>query len=237
MLNLDKTATYTGFNRHIFGLVTGKSLKILDIGCGEGELGRILKHKGNTVYGIEYEKRGYELSKKKLDKVLFGDISSLQLPKDWKDFDYVIFADVIEHLYDPGSVLKKIKPLLKKGGFVLISTPNIANWLIRLRLLLGRFDYKESGVMDKTHIRFFTLRSLKKLINETGYKIEEIDFIPNIILSIISLFSCNKGSSSIVSKESGAKSLYFKLIYPVEKLISRINIRFFAYEFVVKIRK
>ncbi|MBN2052436.1 class I SAM-dependent methyltransferase [Candidatus Woesearchaeota archaeon] len=237
MFDLQKTASYTGFNRHIFKLVTGKNLKILDIGCGEGELGRILKHKGNVVYGIECEKRGYELSKKKLDKVLFGDISSLQLPKDWKEFDYVIFADVIEHLYDPASVLKKIKPLLKKGGFVLISTPNIANWLIRTRLLFGRFDYKESGVMDKTHIRWFTLRSLKKLVKETGYKVEKIDFIPNIVLSIISIFSKNKAGESIVSKESGAKSFYFKIIYPVEKFISRINPRFFGYEFVIKIRK
>jgi hypothetical protein len=145
---------------------------------------------------------------------------------------------VIEHLYDPAVVLKKVKPLLKKDGLVIISTPNIANWLVRLRLLFGLFDYKDEGVMDKTHIRFFTLKSLKKLISYAGFRLVKMDFCPNLVLSLVSLFS-GKGQEvpGIVKKDSSAKELYFKFIFPAEKLFSRINIRFFAYEFIAKIKK
>ena len=238
MFNLGESVCYTGFNRHILKLVRGSNLKILDIGCGSGELGRLLKAKGHLVYGIEIDKKSYLLSKRKLDKVLLGDISAMTIPKNFRNFDYIIFADVLEHLVNPLAVLEKVKPLLKKEGFVLISVPNIANWVMRLKLLFGIFNYSNSGLLDKTHLRFFTLKSLKRLINSAGYKIIKLDFYPNLVLSIVSLFSgSNQSSSNIIKRDSLAKRFYFRFIFPVEKFISRVNIRLFAYEFIVKIKK
>jgi len=238
MFNLGESVCYTGFNRHILKLVRGSNLKILDIGCGSGELGRLLKAKGHLVYGIEIDKKSYLLSKRKLDKVLLGDISTMTIPKNFRNFDYIIFADVLEHLVNPPAVLEKVKPLLKKEGFVLISVPNIANWVMRLKLLFGIFNYSNSGLLDKTHLRFFTLKSLKRLINSAGYKIIKLDFYPNLVLSIVSLFSgSNQSSSNIIKRDSLAKRFYFRFVFPVEKFISRVNIRLFAYEFIVKIKK
>lgn len=89
-------------------------------------------------------------------------------------------ADVLEHLPHPSSVLKKLKKNLKKEGYFIISVPNVANWSIRFRLLFGKFDYTEYGILDKSHLRFFTRKSLERLIEEVGLKIKKLEVTPNI---------------------------------------------------------
>lgn len=94
-------------------------------------------------------------------------------------FDFIIFADVLEHLRFPLHTLVNFRKYLKKDGKIFISVPNIANYRVRMNLLIGRFDYTEIGILDKTHIRFFTKKTIKQIINDAGLKMEKIDITPS----------------------------------------------------------
>ena len=87
------------------------------------------------------------------------------------DFDLLLFGDVIEHTRDPLAILREAGALLAPRGQVIVSVPNVANLRVRLGLARGRFDYTESGILDKTHLRFFTLRSARELMRQAGYHI------------------------------------------------------------------
>ena len=99
----------------------------------------------------------------------------MQLPYERGSFDYVIFADVLEHLINPEAVLKKIRDYLKPSGYVLASIPNIMHYSVILELLKGNFTYQDSGILDKTHMRFFTLKEIEKMFNRCGYRIVSIN--------------------------------------------------------------
>jgi 2-polyprenyl-3-methyl-5-hydroxy-6-metoxy-1,4-benzoquinol methylase len=101
-------------------------------------------------------------------------IEELKYPKEY--FDVIVFADVLEHLRQPDKVLLNLRKYLRADGFMVASLPNIARIDIRLKLILGRFDYGDSGILDKTHLKFFTLSSAKKLFTENGFMIERIDY-------------------------------------------------------------
>jgi 2-polyprenyl-3-methyl-5-hydroxy-6-metoxy-1,4-benzoquinol methylase len=129
------------------------------------------------VLGIESDKVSAEIAKGSCDEVLCEDvekIEELKYPKEY--FDVIVFADVLEHLRQPDKVLLNLRKYLRADGFMVASLPNIARIDIRLKLILGRFDYGDSGILDKTHLKFFTLSSAKKLFTENGFMIERIDY-------------------------------------------------------------
>jgi len=147
--------------------------KIIDVGCGNGAFGKVLKEKGNIeVWGIELMPNEAAQAEKSLDKVFSGPVEGNleKLPADY--FDVAYFNDVLEHLADPYDVLKKIKSNLKPGGVVISSIPNIRyhNALIKL-LVKKEWEYEEFGVMDHTHLRFFTGRSIRRMYETLGYEI------------------------------------------------------------------
>jgi 2-polyprenyl-3-methyl-5-hydroxy-6-metoxy-1,4-benzoquinol methylase len=96
-----------------------------------------------------------------------------ELPFSEQFFDVIIFADILEHLKDT-SVLSNYRRYLKNDGYAIISIPNVANWKIRLSLLLGKFDYKEAGILSRHHLRFYTLKTAKKMITDAGFQITYI---------------------------------------------------------------
>lgn len=158
---------------------TPSNKKILDVGCGTGALGEALKKKGNIVYGIDISKKSIEIAKKRLDRVIQIDLETEnKLLFKESSFDLIIFGDVLEHFRDPLSVLNNTKSYLKKDGQIIISLPNIANWEIRLKLLFGKFDYQKEGILDDTHVKFFTLKTAKELIKKAGLKIIKIKARP-----------------------------------------------------------
>jgi 2-polyprenyl-3-methyl-5-hydroxy-6-metoxy-1,4-benzoquinol methylase len=90
-----------------------------------------------------------------------------------RHFDRILLLDILEHLTNPGRVLDAVKPLLKESGAIVVSVPNVANITVRLMLLFGRFEYTERGILDKTHVRFFTRGTARKMLHEHGYEIIE----------------------------------------------------------------
>jgi 2-polyprenyl-3-methyl-5-hydroxy-6-metoxy-1,4-benzoquinol methylase len=112
-----------------------------------------------------------------LDDFFIVDLDDQKLPKFDNKFDLIVLGDVLEHLKRPDIILKNLKELLASHGRIIISVPNIAQIKIRLKLLLGNFDYQDYGIMDRTHLKFFTQKTIKNLIIQAGYQIEREEFI------------------------------------------------------------
>jgi 2-polyprenyl-3-methyl-5-hydroxy-6-metoxy-1,4-benzoquinol methylase len=107
--------------------------------------------------------------------VLIGDVEAMELPFPAGSFDVVLAGDVIEHLRDPGRFLTRIRPLIRPGGRLVLTTPNVANWAVRLGLLAGRWRYTDRGILDRTHTHFFTKKTLEETLDRAGYRIVEFD--------------------------------------------------------------
>jgi len=151
--------------------------RILDIGCGDGSTGRVLKKEGKAkeIIGIELNPVAGQQAKVELDKVILGDIEILELPFEEEYFDYIILGDILEHLYDPEDVLKKVRPYLKTKGFIVASIPNIRHWrIIRDLVIKGEWKYNNEGILDDTHLRFFTKRSILRMFNDNGFEVEQM---------------------------------------------------------------
>ncbi len=177
-----KKYKYDGCNPVIYDLVTPNSV-VLDVGCATGKLGMNLsKNKNCICYGIEYDKESAEEAKKYNKMVVrisldnLEDIDSLPFQKEF--FDYIVFADVLEHLKYPEEVLGFFKKYLKKDGKIICSIPNIAYYKKRLMLLFGNFKYDYTGVCDRTHLKFFTYNSIIKLFKNNSLKVEKIVIPP-----------------------------------------------------------
>jgi 2-polyprenyl-3-methyl-5-hydroxy-6-metoxy-1,4-benzoquinol methylase len=146
------------------------------VGCAEGYLSKMITSKGCEVVGIELDKWAALKAEKYCKEVIVGNIESIELhEKYYNYFDYIILADVLEHLKDPVKILNKFDKYLKNDGYIIISVPNIANWRIRFKLLMGNFDYKKFGILDEEHIRFFTEKTAKKLVIDAGFVICNFD--------------------------------------------------------------
>jgi 2-polyprenyl-3-methyl-5-hydroxy-6-metoxy-1,4-benzoquinol methylase len=150
---------------------------VLEVGCGRGGTGALLKSEGRAqwVTGIELMEDAAQKAKGVLDEVLIGNVENMDLPFVEGQFDAMIFGDVLEHLVDPWRVLEKLVTFLKPQGLVIASLPNVRNWRVLLPLLfLGRWDYKELGVMDRTHLRFFTRDGMIKLFHGSNLEIKSL---------------------------------------------------------------
>ncbi|SOD70604.1 methyltransferase family protein [Jatrophihabitans sp. GAS493] len=156
--------------------LVGSNKRVLDVGCDTGYLGTVLQALGNRVSGFEVDPVTGEEAAKHLDRVVIGDLERTDLVEEFGagSFDVVIFGDVLEHLRDPLPVLRQARPLLAPGGSVIISTPNIAHGDIRMALLQGKFDYTRVGILDDTHTRFFTRKTLVQFLTDAGFVLTEL---------------------------------------------------------------
>ncbi len=158
--------------RDVETLVPKDALKILDVGCGEGILGRRLLAKGaREVIGIELTPDVCERAKNNLTGVLCGNVEKIDLSFDEGYFDCMIFADILEHLIDPLSMLKKLRNNLSGSGVVVASIPNVRYYGILSMLAQGRWKYEDFGILDRTHVRFFTKIEIDTLFRDAGYEI------------------------------------------------------------------
>jgi len=165
----------------VFRLI-GQNKRVLELGCGCGHMSRGLRDQGCTVVGVEIDPPAAEAAASVCERVIVGDLDYLNLETELagERFDVVLAADVLEHLKDPLPVLQSVKQLLLPQGSIVISAPNVAHISIRLALLAGKFPYGERGLLDKTHLRFFTRESLEKLLSDAGLPIREFQRITNV---------------------------------------------------------
>ena len=149
---------------------------VLDVGCSSGYLARPLSERGNTIVGVELDPVAAHAAEEFCELVLVGDVETMEFPLEPGSFDVVLGGDVIEHLRDPAATLARLRPLLQPGGRVVLSTPNVANWAIRLSLLSGRWRYTDRGILDRSHTHLFTRATLAETLERAGYRVERIDF-------------------------------------------------------------
>jgi 2-polyprenyl-3-methyl-5-hydroxy-6-metoxy-1,4-benzoquinol methylase len=162
----------------ILQIIPAKAV-VLDIGCSSGNFGEALKkQKKCVVDGIELDKQDAKAASKKLRQVWQLNIETDDIkavPKS--EYDIIYFGDVIEHLVDPITALKRIKPLLKADGKVVFSIPNMGHIGVRIDLLGGNFEYTETGLLDKTHLHFYTQSEVMRVFEEAGYSLDHLDFV------------------------------------------------------------
>jgi 2-polyprenyl-3-methyl-5-hydroxy-6-metoxy-1,4-benzoquinol methylase len=151
--------------------------EVLDVGCWNGSLGRVLVREANAIVdGIERDPRQAEQALAAgYRRVDVADLDRDIPAADGRAYDFLLFGDVLEHLVHPNRVLADLVPRLKPGGRVLLSLPNIAFAANRLTHLLGRWDYKDYGILDRTHLRFFTKDTMVALIEGAGLRVVRID--------------------------------------------------------------
>lgn len=156
-------------------MIAAAGRRILDVGCGGGALGSALKAAGAAwVAGVEKHPAAAEEARGKLDLLLEGDLATVPLPFSPGEFDYVVFADVLEHVPDPEAVVRRYLPFLAPAGRVVVSVPNMRFYLVLLRLAADRWAYVDSGVRDRTHLRIFTRRSLEAMLGGLGLSVERL---------------------------------------------------------------
>ena len=172
---------YRCFNFHsyeihkmVYDLIKPES-SVLDLGCATGYFAKELHRKKCKVTGVDIDSKALHEAKKYCDKVILGNLdlpNNKLIPK--QKYDYILMLDIIEHLQHFNDLLVILRTRLNQNGKIIISTPNIAHLSIRLKLLLGNFNYTEYGILDNTHVHFFTLKSLTDILLRDKYKIESI---------------------------------------------------------------
>lgn len=170
---------YVNERKELLKFVPTAITSALDIGCGAGNFGRMLKNQLNVeVWGIEPDKKSATIAESVLDKVIIDVFDAESLKKLDRKFDVIFFNDVLEHVPDPDWALRNCHQLLNPGGVIVASLPNMRFYTVINELLFEQdFKYQDSGIMDKTHLRFFTKKSMMRLFNENGYHIRSIDGI------------------------------------------------------------
>jgi len=179
MLNQSHTSKQdTYYNRErpsIVNLIPAGPHLILDLGCASGAVGRRLlaDKKAATVIGVELFPSAAQEAAQHYQDVHTGDIEEMTLPYK-NHFDYVICGDILEHLKNPYAVIDKINGFLKPGGKLICSLPNIRHWQVLCNLALGgAWEYQDAGIMDRTHLRFFTRRSCHQMFRDGGLQVEQ----------------------------------------------------------------
>lgn len=179
-LNADKNRDYYNSDRReLLDYIPLQCARSVEFGCGTGEFSALLKTVRNTEpWAVEIYQESAQKAAAKLDRVINADaLESLsELPDGY--FDCAIFLDVPEHLVDPYALLKSIKAKLKPGGLVVCSIPNIRYYRAFSKYVFkGDWNYEEHGIMDKTHVRFFTRKSILKTVSEHRYDILRLNGI------------------------------------------------------------
>jgi len=225
----------------------GRPRTVLDIGCGIGLNGAAARKKGARVTGIEIVPASIERASKVLDEVLSVDITRDDAVKAGlgdRKFDVILFADVLEHTEHPEAVLARMLPHLEPDGHVIISLPNIAAWPVRLGLLAGRFEYQKSGILDDSHLRFFTRKTAAKLAEDAGLEVLRIEQNPMLVRAAKDLIlktMVGRGDDDKVEPTELSSSLPYKayqtLVRPVEDVVANRLPGLFAFQNVIVARR
>jgi len=162
----------------------GRGRRLLDVGAADGLLSRQLTERGWRVTAIEGDPALAQAGARHCERMITANLDR-EIPVGEGPFDVIVYGDVLEHLVDPLRVLVELDRSLGAGGFVIISVPNVAHLWIRLLLLVGRFDYLDRGILDHSHLRFFTERSLRAMLADAGLSVERFSATPAPLYQIL----------------------------------------------------
>jgi 2-polyprenyl-3-methyl-5-hydroxy-6-metoxy-1,4-benzoquinol methylase len=170
-VDLDSDNTHANVIRMV-----GNAQRVLELGPASGYMSEILARHGCEVVGIELDPDMAAQARQFCERVIVGDLDELDLDAELHGdtFDVIVAADVLEHLKDPLAVLRRLRAFLRPGGHFVVSLPNIAHASVRIALLQGRFDYRDLGLLDRTHLRFFTHASISQLFDDAELAVVEV---------------------------------------------------------------
>ena len=155
----------------------GGGRRALDAGAADGFLAELMTRRGWTVTALECDPIQADRARGKCHEVIVADLAEAA-PKLAGPYDAIVYGDVLEHLSDPLPALLSVNRHLAPGGVVIASVPNVAHLWVRLSLLLGRFEYADRGILDRTHLRFFTRRTFTRFLGEAGLEVQELRVTP-----------------------------------------------------------
>ena len=191
-INSKKEGYFQHTRDDLFRLIKGNPDSILDVGCGYGLTAKRIKERFNSklAFGIEINREAAIKAEENLDGVLVIDLNkTCELPLKEK-FDLIILADILEHLANPIDLLVSLKNLLNENGQIIISIPNIRNWRIIFELIFkGDWRYRNKGILDSTHLRFFTKKSAERMIKSAGYYEEAYNYRLRLFDKLINILT------------------------------------------------
>jgi SAM-dependent methyltransferase len=170
---------YEVLNHDVLSLLPADAQLIVEVGCGAGAMGREYKRLNphGRYVGIELNPKAAAVAAERLDEVVVGDVEHLPestIPISPGTVNALVYADVLEHLVDPWSVLQRQVRWLAPDGVVVACIPNMAHWSVIVHLLMGEWPYQDSGLFDRTHLRFFTLSSIRQIFGGVGLKLLDV---------------------------------------------------------------
>jgi SAM-dependent methyltransferase len=174
---MDQTPIHDSHNPDLLKLIPADSKKVIEIGCSSGALAREFKKLNKMVdwVGVEIDASYAELAKRYCDKTLVENVDDCDLSffKQFSDRDCWVFGDTLEHFKDPWSVLKNIRGIIPEEGSVAACIPNAQHWSLVVRMALGDFRYEDCGLLDRTHLRWFSRQTMIDLFETSGFRIVE----------------------------------------------------------------
>ena len=239
---MDENASYQYFEDVNWGLLRlwgGRTgLRVLDIGCGFATTSERIQKLGNEVTGIDESPEIEILAGKRLSRIVCADLQNADLGRE--QFDVLIFADVLEHLVWPVDVLTRYLRWLAPGGSVIVSLPNVGLWSVRLAHLFGRWEYEETGVLDRTHLRFFTRRSARRLLGEARLNVVKTTYNPGVVRPFVPLakrFMNSSQGAPDALLNSRPYQLYLKTAYPVERALASLWPGMLAFQMIFEAKR
>lgn len=195
--------------------------RILDLGCSDGSLAQRMRALGHEVTGVDLTK--HDAVAERVDHFVEADLDHGIPAEVGSGFDVVVCADVLEHVRDPEALLTQAGALLAAGGSVVASVPNFGHWYPRTRTALGLFDYDRRGILDHTHVRFFTKRSFERLVGHAGMAIVRRD-VTGLPVDV-----ADRGGDANVSGKLGA-------IATIDRIATRVRPQLFGYQFIYELK-
>ena len=175
---------------------------------GDATLTQVMSQGGARVTCVELDPQFAELARPFAQNVITANAEDINYHlEDIPPYDIIVAADILEHLAAPDLVLSKLKTAIKRNGYLVISLPNVANIYVRLNLLFGRFPYHTKGLLDKTHLRFYTLKSMRQLVSKTGWAVEK-SCVTSIPIAIVFPFLRKKYWAWLLFLLNGATRLF-----------------------------
>jgi 2-polyprenyl-3-methyl-5-hydroxy-6-metoxy-1,4-benzoquinol methylase len=223
-----------------------RGLRVLDAGCGFATTSELIQKLGNEVTGIDSSAQAEGVAKTRLSRFVRADVEDLDaVARELGDarFDAIIFADMLEHLAWPAPVLKKYLRWLKDDGSLIVSLPNVGLWSVRFAHLAGQWEYEETGVLDRTHLRFFTRRSARSMLAEAGLSVVARTYNPGLLRPFVPLAkrwiggAPDEAAGTAALLNSAPYRLYLKTVYPIERAVASLWPGMLAFQMIYEAKR